>query len=330
MLLQAQFAEENLMEGFSSDYLKSNSFYQVAIISSKSLIQIYAALEKNRSQVPRHLHVHNNENLSRESQAFLNCVSSLDSIHTAVASNQQRIRKPILISFFPDIETTILNPDIQEQFVLSDVVDMNGNVQCIIRDAEIRKLVNFLHDNDETLLHEEFASSRPEAQDLCEALRNLYKMEMRNIPNKRLEESIKTFIGEDESERRLVNNRETVMNYHISAHGDSRCIDVNPAVWPMLQRNPKETVFDPYDIQFHHHTYMEGEFSLPNSRIHPDSGYVSLVQSDQERCFFTVGNVADFIPPLESDTDSVDNQSLCQKMLEFNQRNLTKWNAVTS
>lgn len=319
------------MEGFSSDYLKSNSFYQVAIISSKSLIQIYAALEKNRSQVPRHLHVHNNGNLSRESQAFLNCVSSLDNIHTAVASNQQRIKKPILISFFPDIETTILNPDIQEQFVLSDVVDVNGNVQCIIRDAEIRKLVNFFNlDNDETLLHEEFGSSMPEAQDLCEALRNLYKMEMRNIPNKRLEESIKTYIGVDESERRLVINRETVMNYTIPAHGDSRCIDVNPAVWPMVQCNPKETVFDPYDIQFHHHTYMEGEVSLPNSRIHPDSGYVSLVQSDQERCFFTVGNVADFIPPLESDTDSVDNQSLCQKMLEFNQRNLTKWNAVNS
>lgn len=63
---------------------------------------------------------------------------------------------------------------------------------------------------------------------------NLYKMEMRNIFNKRLEEFIKIFIGEDESERCLVNNWEMVMNYYILVYGDNRCIDVNFVVWLML------------------------------------------------------------------------------------------------
>lgn len=316
------------MEGFSSDYLKSSSFYQVVIISSKSLIQIYNALEKNRSHFATHSLTLGNGNLSQESQAFLNCVSSLDNIHNFVTSNPQRIKKPILISFFPDIETTILKSDVQEQFVLSDVVDVEGNVQCIIRDAEIRKLVNFLHDKDETFPHEDFGSSMTEAQELCESLRDLYKMEMRSIPNKRLEDSIKTYIGTED--RSLVPHEEVMTHYHIPTQLENTCFEVNPAAWPVLNCKPNGTFFDSYDIQFTHNTFRESEVSLPHSRVHPESGYVSLVPSDQERCLFAVGNVTDFIPPVESDTDSVDNQSLCQKMLEFNQRNLTKWNAVVS
>lgn len=107
-------------------------------------------------------------------------------------------------------------------------------------------------------------------------------MEMRNIFNKRLEEFIKIFIGEDESERCLVNNWEMVMNYYILVYGDSRCIDVNFVVWLMLQCNLKEMVFDLYDIQFYYYIYMEGEFLFFNFRIYFDSGYVLLVQFDQE------------------------------------------------
>lgn len=95
-------------------------------------------------------------------------------------------------------------------------------------------MVNFLYDNDEILFYEEFVFFRLEVYDLCEVFCNLYKMEMRNIFNKRLEEFIKIFIGEDESERCLVNNWEMVMNYYILVYGDSRCIDVNFVVWLML------------------------------------------------------------------------------------------------
>lgn len=97
------------------------------------------------------------------------------------------------------------------------------------------------------------------------------------------------------------------MNYYILVYGDSRCIDVNFVVWLMLQCNLKEMVFDLYDIQFYYYIYMEGEFLFFNFRIYFDSGYVLLVQFDQERCFFIVGNVVDFIFFLELDIDSVDN-----------------------
>lgn len=188
LILQVQFAEENLMENFTSDFLKSSSFYQVVIISSNSLIQIYSALERIRSHFTIHSLAYLNGNLSHESQAFLHCAASLDTIHNFVKSNQQRIKKTLLISFFPNIATKLLNPDVEEQFVLSDIVDVEGNVECIVRDAEIRKLVNFLHDDDETLLQEELGSSSPESMELHEKLRDLYKTEMRNdTPNKSLE-----------------------------------------------------------------------------------------------------------------------------------------------
>lgn len=119
-----------------------------------------------------------------------------------------------------------------------------------------------------------------------------------------------------------------VINYHIASHFDNRCLNVNPVTWSLLQCNPKEAMIDPYDIHFTHPPYMEGEVTLSDSRAPLDSDYVSMVQSEQERSFLTAGNVTDFIPPVDSDTESVDNQSLCQKMLEFNQRNLTKWSTV--
>lgn len=327
LILQVQFAEENLMENFTSDFLKSSSFYQVVIISSNSLIQIYSALERIRSHFTIHSLAYLNGNLSHESQAFLHCAASLDTIHNFVKSNQQRIKKPLLISFFPNIATKLLNPDVEEQFVLSDIVDVEGNVECIVRDAEIRKLVNFLHDDDETLLQEELGSSSPESMELREKLRDLYKTEMRNdTPNKRLEESLKTYTAVNDTS--FCNHQEMVTNYHIASHFDNRCLNVNPVTWSLLQCNPKEAMIDPYDIHFTHPPYMEGEVPLSDSRAPLDSDYVSMVQSEQERSFLTAGNVTDFIPPVDSDTESVDNQSLCQKMLEFNQRNLTKWNTV--
>jgi hypothetical protein len=317
------------MENFSSDFLKSDSSYQVVIISSNSLIQIYTALDKIRSHFTIHSLANSNGNLSHESQAFLHCVASLDTIHNFVKSSQQRIKKPILVSFFPNIETKILNSDIQEQFVLSDIADVEGNVECIVRGAEIRKLVNFLHDDDETFLQEEFGSSTPECMELCEKLRDLYKTEMRNItPNKRLEESIRTYTAGNDAA--FCHHQEMVTNYHMTSQFDNRCLNINPASWSLMQCNPKEAITDPYDIRFTHPPYMEGEVLLPDPRARLDSDYASMVQSDQERCVVTIGNATDFIPPMDSDSESVDNQSLCQKMLEFNQRNLTKWNTVAN
>ncbi|KAK3101175.1 hypothetical protein FSP39_001537 [Pinctada imbricata] len=301
------------------EWMCQNSPYEILIILTESLVNIYEALRSGQDNV-----------LNIDANNIKECTSALHLIET-ISGNGSNFKQPHFLSVFSEVDNAFFHRfsasdrlKKRSVYILSDIIveGQANDIQCVLRKEDTSSLIQDIQGDEDR--KNEISFNGTDITDIVDIQRHLlhyYSFTDRNMECHNGIPSCGMDKRKKDTGKMKVSMEPVVQFSHNRSGGQARIIN-------SLSNGCHANPISPTQFKFHRNGNVHIE-NLQNGAL-DKRGLYGRNKFDRHR-YQTEEEVpcmmgdSCFIPP--SDSESLDNVSLCQEMLEINQRNLPAYSS---